>query len=637
MNYLQLALFIVFALSALCAGAGLFVFLKEKDALMKKRLICLGESWLLGSICLIGQLLLLSLVGWYKAEVLWGVVVLQYGFLLNPSVRRGIGDLFARPWNWNLPRIIFALLMAVFVFRNYYFLVDVDSHSTYLYAQKLWLAHGTSIFADRGIDTRTFVSHFDCVPYGLGISLFKEESLLFCQFINVFWRVIVLLLVFGYTEYRLGGYSALAASCFILFNDHFFISGINHSVLINGAVIAFIFAGVYNFWESREQGSAFRFLLAVVFASQLIANKYQLGVTFLFILFLGTLAAKDLPQMFREISRHKNWLCVLLAAYLIGGLWFIKNYFATGNPIYPILASKSRVIGFSPDMDQAFYRVFGGSTPFEFLKYMNYFFIWPGMDPAKYVIITISLLPLLGFFTLSRGKVRPEEFVELCFWLGVSILVVMGTVLGSHPDPRYFRYGIGVLSFCSVLALQYILKYLFFLKNGTLRGLLIVIVSFSGFFVIFQTGGSAKVPTFRDNLAVLLDQLHARDVVSYHYPNNVTAAAGAAAHPEMVQQSAWFEGVGGVTRLSAFLLPAIRPQAGLWYTTIVRWDSYANQESIVEDIKDYGLQWIMNGEGDQLVFLSPEEYAKQAVTFQRYPKAIFYQYDLVPEITRTGY
>ena len=70
----------------------------------------------------------------------------------------------------------------------------------------------------------------------------------------------------------------------------------------------------------------------------------------------------------------------------------------------------------------------------------------------------------------------------------------------------------------------------------------------------------------------------------------------------------------------------------LWYTTVINWDSYGSEKLIVRDLKKYGIRWVMNTEGSELVFLSPEAYAKKAVQFDRSPKIIGYPYDLLPEL-----
>src|SRR3989338_3681109 len=173
MNWIQLAMFVVYVVCAGVAGAAIHSFLRGKDS-SPNRILALGEIFLLGSILLIGEMLFLSLVKLYKAPLLWSAVVLNIGFLFFPIVRRECAQIFSKKISWNVPLIAFLLLLGFFLFRNCYFLVDVDSHAAYLYTQKLWLEHGTSLFASAAMDMRVFVPQFNAVPYALGISVFPQ-------------------------------------------------------------------------------------------------------------------------------------------------------------------------------------------------------------------------------------------------------------------------------------------------------------------------------------------------------------------------------------------------------------------------------------------------------------------------------
>ena len=128
-----------------------------------------------------------------------------------------------------------------------------------------------------------------------------------------------------------------------------------------------------------------------------------------------------------------------------------------------------------------------------------------------------------------------------------------------------------------------------------------------------------------------MNRLHFSDIADRYYPLNKIAEAGLKAHPQKGMKGAWDIGIGGANPLSAFLLP-VRPQVGLWNTSVVKWDSYAHPESIVADLKEHGIEWVMRVEGDRLIFLSPEQYAGEAVRYDRYPKNIFYNYNFPQEL-----
>ncbi|MDO8489531.1 MAG: hypothetical protein Q7S42_05435, partial [Candidatus Omnitrophota bacterium] len=393
MNYLQFLLFLFYLLSLFLSGVGIYSILNRTEIRFNK-IVCIGESLLLGSISLVGQLLILSILHLYKNPYLWGVVFLNYAFILNNSTRTLMRELFKFKFRLNIPTVIFIVLVAVLIFRNLYFLVDVDSNSTYLFTQKLWLTNSTSLIGNPTYDLRIFVPQFDAVPYSLGISVFGQETL-FPQLVNLLWRIMAVLLVFGYTKYRLGGYYALAASAFVIFNDHFFYSGANQCVVINAAIIALMFAAAYNFWEARVKNDTCRFVCAVVFLSQLPANKYYLVICCLFLFLFGfAIQAKPL-SMIKEIIRIKKYSSILVLAFFLVSLWYVKNFIVTGDPAFPLFAGKLHVFYWTSEQLKIFGQLLGSSSPYKIIKYSSFLFVWPGVNPAKYILISVLILPFV--------------------------------------------------------------------------------------------------------------------------------------------------------------------------------------------------------------------------------------------------
>ena len=173
MNWIQLGMFVGYVLCVWAAGTAIHSFFNPKGV-SPNRILYLGETLLLGSILIVGEMLTMSLVKLYKAPFLWGAVAANLGFFVIPKVRRAAAGFFTPGVRWSAPFIAFIFLVAFFLFRNCYFLVDIDSHSAYLYTQKLWLERGTSIFADTAMDMRVLVPQFNAVPYALGISVFPS-------------------------------------------------------------------------------------------------------------------------------------------------------------------------------------------------------------------------------------------------------------------------------------------------------------------------------------------------------------------------------------------------------------------------------------------------------------------------------
>ena len=312
MNFGQFGLFIFYVFSVFLAGVWIYRILDKDDSFYMSKNLYLGEVLLLGSILVVGEFLILSLIGLYKHIYLFIAVSMNYLFLLNKNNRQKIFSLIKPGFSFNPAGFIFMALAITLIFRNLYFMVDVDSVSTYLFTQRLWLSAGTSVIGNSTNDIRIFVPHFDCVPYALGLSVFGRETL-FPQLINLFWRLIVLLLVFGYTSYRLNKWCGLAACMLIIFDGHFFYSGANQWVLINGALIALLFSAAYNFWEAGLGKRGHHFLLGIIFLSQLPANKYQMIYVFIFMGVLAALCQRDLLSKIKSISLKKFWF--ILAAF----------------------------------------------------------------------------------------------------------------------------------------------------------------------------------------------------------------------------------------------------------------------------------------------------------------------------------
>jgi len=634
MNWVQIGLFVAYVFFVLLAGVGIYDILSRKIKSVINKSLYLGEALLLGSIFLVGELLVLSLLHLYKAPFLWGAVALNCLFLKKQSVRKNFTFLFNKKCFFDITNVVFLVIVGVLVFRNLYFMVDVDSHSTYLYTQKLWLSAGTSLIGSVGHDIRIFIPQFDAVPYSLGLAFFGNETL-FPQLINVFWRIIVLLLVFGYTKHRFGNLSSLAAVMLVAFNDHFFYSGVNQFVLINGAVIAFLFAAVYNFWEAGKRNDSFRFCLAFIFLVQLMANKYQMAYIFLFVLAMGLLIQKELKKMLFVFwsDRLARW-CFIGAAGFVS-FWYVKNLIVTGNPFFPILAGKLQVFNWTSEQGRVFMKVLGGRSFSKILKYLSYLFIWPGIKAAKLVLITLIFSPLIFMWTFLRRRIDFERITEVCFWLGISLGGIIGLCLACHQDPRYYRYLIAILSFTSVVSVQYVFRYCLNIKRLAIAGIVLFLLAFSGWRIAgMSVGPIFKRPTIKENVDVLLSRIHMDYAIEKHFPKVPIILTAFVKQQEKTKQAAWeFE---EATNVPAFLLPQ-RPRVSLWYTTVINWDSYASREAIVDDLKKAGIEWLIRMGDNKLIFISAQNYAKEAVSLERFPTKIYYDYNFPPELSLVTY
>lgn len=145
MNLLQLGLFSIFVVSVLVSGIGFYSFISRNHKFQHNNYLYLGEALLLGSILVVSQLLTLSLLGLYKKYFLWGIVLVNLLLLLNRNTRNSFLKLVTKDIKFHPASIIFSVLCLILFLRNFYFLIDVDSLSTYLFTQKVWLTAGTSL------------------------------------------------------------------------------------------------------------------------------------------------------------------------------------------------------------------------------------------------------------------------------------------------------------------------------------------------------------------------------------------------------------------------------------------------------------------------------------------------------------
>ncbi len=635
MNFLVFFLFGLYAFSTLIAGIRIYSWANPKDQSPINRATLIGEYFLLGSILIVGQMLTLALLGLYRGPWLWAIVVSNIGFLFSTSVRSKLSLAFERPRSLDFPTLVFGTLLIIFIFRNLFFLVDVDSHSSYLFAQKLWLEQGTFLVGNAATDIRIFAPMFNAVPYALGLSIFPQETL-FPQLVVAGWTVVAALLLYGYTSFQLNTWYGLAAVMFMLFDGHIFFSGANACCIINSALIALIFAAAFNFWEARKTGENARLLLALIYLSQFLANKYQTLYVLVGMGLLGIMIQPKPLLTLRRILSNPKSILMLCASTMILSFWFLRSWLVTGCPTFPIFAAEFNALNWTQEMQNVFMVIFGKLSFGELIKYASYFFIWPGVAAAKYIFLSLLILPAVILWSASHSKSTAEEMSHLGYWLILSLLVVLGIAFAQFIDPRVYRYGIAVLAFAFIIVVDFIFTRAFTLNNKTIPILFLIVLALPAGRIILADGGSSKWPTVADNLAVLTNRLHFTQVRDRYFPDNRIAEASLLIEPKKFNQVAYDTGVAGVNKLSAFLLPTM-PQIGLWHTTVVRWESYKDEALIVDDLKQAGIHSILRVQNEKLTFLSPEDYAREAINYQRRPEKIFYNYGFPEELSRVKY
>jgi len=399
MNTVQLILLLLFTGSCFVIGVACYLYLRVNRSPVANRSIYLGETLLLGSTVLYGVFMVLGMFHLYMKEFLFVAVALGYLLLLRKDIREEIGRFFKKPLPKSISFYVLICFLCFFIFRNYFFNVDVDSHSSYLHAQKLWLTYKTSIFGNAGHDIRIFAPHFEHVLSSLGMAFFPRE-LLYPELINIFFRVIVVFLVYGYTTYRFHSLYGLAASFFVMFNLHFYVSGANKWVLMNGALIAFSFGVAFNFYESSLKSDQNRFLLALIYIMQMPSNKYQSLYNIIIFIILGFYICPSLMQIIKKIIFDKRMLIAFFIFFMIASLHYIKNWIATGLPFFPVFAGHFNTFNWEMEKQLVFNEFTRGATWKQIFKYNGFLFLWHNMRPAFWVFIAFFFLPIIQLWLL---------------------------------------------------------------------------------------------------------------------------------------------------------------------------------------------------------------------------------------------
>lgn len=634
-NYSQFVLFFIFCASIFVAGVAAYYFLDRdgRERAVFNRALILGETLLLGSIVIVGALFSLSFVGLYRAPFLWLVIAAGFLPLFFAGVRQDIVRICRCSFFRSPSALVFIALFLVMFFRNCYFMVDVDATTNYLYTAKVWLERGTSLIREPGLNYHVYFPQFDVVPYALGLSLFMDEPL-FPELVVVFWRLIPLLLMYGYASHRLGKWYGLAGVMFILFNEHFFYSGANRYVILNPMIIAFYFAAAYNLWESRHGRGAFRLMLGLIFAAHVITNKYQALYGCALLMFAAVFVQEELGRKIKAIFSNKRWVTFSALSLFFVALWFIKNIITTGDPVFPILAGRFHVPGWTLQADESFLHGLGGLNVMKILKYLNYLFISQGIVPSKLVALMLTFLPLVILIALKkRNPPDRDEMLELCFWLVLSVLMLIGVTKGSHWDSRYYRFPIGIFTWAAMFGIYFVFRYNLGITRKWVAGGCLFVFALTGVRIVKAEDGPFFYPNIKENIGVIMNRIHMADIMPKQYPNVKNLQQAIADNPDKMESVAYY--VRAMSNFPLYFVPT-RPIVGVYRTNVIGWDSYDSEELVVKDLVDNGIKWVVAFDGTNAEFLSPQEFAEIAVQENRFPKE-YYHADFFPDELRKNH
>jgi len=87
----------------------------------------------------------------------------------------------------------------------------------------------------------------------------------------------------------------------------------------------------------------------------------------------------------------------------------------------------------------------------------------------------------------------------------------------------------------------------------------------------------------------------------------------------------------------SLFLATHKPVLSLFYSSIVRWDSYEDPKLIEKDIRNYGIEHIITIRDGKVVALTPENYAAEEAKRDRLPQIVAYDYGFPMELKYTNY
>jgi hypothetical protein len=269
------------------------------------------------------------------------------------------------------------------------------------------------------------------------------------------------------------------------------------------------------------------------------------------------------------------------------------------------------------------------------LKYVSFLFIWPGVDPLKWLFLIVLFLPgILLVLLLMRKDLSVDSLLEWLYWLNTAFFVIVGIFFVVYVDVRAYRYGIALAVFAVIFSFDFILGKILSVRYYFLLKVIVLSLALLRIGIVFDQRGTYERPSFRDNWRVISNQLHFQDIVGRYYPKNLLVMQRL---PKYInpRNAAWDTGQVMNSRIgSAFLLPVF-PELDFWNTSIINWDSYDSRDLVLKDLIDFGLKYYMYFEDNKLRIDPIEDYVKRAMNFYSNPSPVLINYGFPDELMRT--
>lgn len=218
--------------------------------------------------------------------------------------------------------------------------------------------------------------------------------------------------------------------------------------------LAVFFTGALYLFRKKETGFYHYFFLGTMIGL-LIGVKYS-GILFAFILCL--FFWKKLPKL----SDLRKLIAFLVPVFIFGLSWYLRNYFLTGNPIFP---GKLFSLPLHPD-----FKLQQWSTLKTIFLYKNGVWLFIQASISEYLIWTLSFLflPLVIIFSFRNTKLVDSGIKLLALLAFANFLIYLS--LPSWPGNIIsdLRYGL-VAAIPGVLGI-----FLFSKKLGKMNELFLI-------------------------------------------------------------------------------------------------------------------------------------------------------------------
>lgn len=556
-------------------------------------LFIVGLSFFLGYLLYEELLYLLAAVQLFRP-----VTVTIAGGLLTAT---GIGWLIRRKLELQkqaqvlvaspLETVVLAAMIIFVYFWNLYPMYDVDSMHDYLPSIVNLLKHGGLYFSPYEW-VNYFMGRGENMVYALGLALTPKSSV-FAQLVHGISKVMLMLTVYGAARTLGLGTLSLLTPALILSEEHIIASGTNGHVHINipyALSLFFIYYSIVIFLKHQNYRYFYISLNAVLFA---ILCKYAALYHFL----LYGILILAIAILHQDI-RHQLWKPPTLAlvsfqlpAILIATIPFLFRWTQTGSPVFPIDLGPFHTPYYDSSV-QILLKLFNyGISPFDALKTISSFMVWPGILPSK---ILFPVAFLAASVQLLTTKSPPNHFVYGSIFLILSVAIVLLQQITFVFEMRYYRFGIAIYALSATFLIDSILQQCFvhhdWLQPFAMLGTWAIVVLVGIYCVRYSFDVMRDRATSTEIIQFINGTVSEADILEKHYPKYKDSYRQLLAldlddkHLGLLLEMGWPE----------FIYPVPGQQIAFGKTGAIPSQAYFDEGSFAQELHKQGIRMVFN-------------------------------------------